>query len=56
MDSTLQPCLGQLMDHDDRPTESESKEEIDRFCDALISIKDEILKIAQGNTINLTIH
>ena len=30
------------------PTESESKEEIDRFCDALISIKDEILKIADG--------
>ena len=30
------------------PTESESKEEIDRFCEALISIKDEILKIAEG--------
>ena len=30
------------------PTESESKEEIDRFCEALISIKDEILKIADG--------
>ncbi len=30
------------------PTESESKEEIDRFCEALISIKNEILKIANG--------
>ena len=30
------------------PTESESKEEIDRFCEALISIKEEILKIADG--------
>ena len=30
------------------PTESESKEEIDRFCEALISIKGEILKIADG--------
>ena len=30
------------------PTESESKEELDRFCDALISIKDEILKTGTG--------
>ena len=30
------------------PTESESKEELDRFCEALISIKSEILKIADG--------
>ena len=30
------------------PTESESKEELDRFCDALISIKSEILKTANG--------
>ena len=30
------------------PTESESKEELDRFCDALISIKREILKTATG--------
>jgi len=30
------------------PTESESKEELDRFCEALISIKSEIQKIADG--------
>ena len=30
------------------PTESESKEELDRFCDALISIKSEILKTDNG--------
>ena len=30
------------------PTESESKNELDRFCEALISIKSEILKVANG--------
>ena len=30
------------------PTESESKEEIDRFCDALISIRAEIREIEEG--------
>ena len=30
------------------PTESESKEEIDRFCDALISIREEIHEIEAG--------
>ena len=30
------------------PTESESKEEIDRFCDALISIRAEISEIEEG--------
>ena len=30
------------------PTESESKEEIDRFCDALISIREEIREIEDG--------
>lgn len=30
------------------PTESESKAELDRFCDAMISIKSEIDKIARG--------
>ena len=30
------------------PTESESLEEIDRFCDALISIREEIAEIEQG--------
>ena len=40
------PVLGTLMIE---PTESESKEEIDRFCDAMISIKKEILLI-KNNT------
>ncbi len=30
------------------PTESESKEELDRFCDALISIREEIREIEEG--------
>ncbi|KAK8214148.1 glycine dehydrogenase-like protein [Phyllosticta capitalensis] len=30
------------------PTESESKEELDRFCDALISIRSEIAKVEKG--------
>ena len=30
------------------PTESESKDEIDRFCDAMISIKSEIDKVEKG--------
>ncbi|KAF4719890.1 hypothetical protein FOZ62_005608 [Perkinsus olseni] len=30
------------------PTESESKDELDRFCDALIEIKNEIDQIADG--------
>jgi glycine dehydrogenase len=30
------------------PTESESKEELDRFCDALIAIKSEMERIASG--------
>jgi glycine cleavage system protein P-like pyridoxal-binding family len=30
------------------PTESESKEELDRFCDALIAIRQEIAGIEQG--------
>lgn len=30
------------------PTESESQEEIDRFCDALISIREEIREIEEG--------
>jgi len=30
------------------PTESESKEELDRFCDALISIRKEIEAIEKG--------
>jgi glycine dehydrogenase len=30
------------------PTESESKEEIDRFCDAMISIRREAEEVIQG--------
>jgi len=30
------------------PTESESKEELDRFCDALISIRQEIREVEDG--------
>ncbi len=30
------------------PTESESKEELDRFCDALIAIRQEIREIEEG--------
>jgi glycine dehydrogenase len=39
------PVHGTLMVE---PTESESKEELDRFCDALIAIRGEILEIERG--------
>ncbi|GKD53863.1 P protein-like protein, partial [Tanacetum coccineum] len=39
------PVPGTLMIE---PTESESKAELDRFCDALISIREEIAEIEQG--------
>ena len=39
------PVAGTLMIE---PTESESKEELDRLCDALISIRKEIEDVAQG--------
>jgi glycine dehydrogenase len=39
------PVAGTLMIE---PTESESKAEIDRFCDALISIREEIRAIELG--------
>ncbi|MEX0856661.1 MAG: aminomethyl-transferring glycine dehydrogenase [Balneolaceae bacterium] len=39
------PVPGTLMIE---PTESESKEELDRFCDAMISIRDEIREIEEG--------
>ncbi|MFT5218805.1 MAG: glycine dehydrogenase [Planctomycetota bacterium] len=39
------PVAGTLMIE---PTESESKEEIDRFCDAMISIRAEIAEIEAG--------
>lgn len=32
------------------PTESEDKDELDRFCDAMISIRNEIKKIEEGNS------
>ncbi len=40
------PVHGTLMIE---PTESESKEELDRFCDALISIRKEIAEIENGS-------
>jgi glycine dehydrogenase len=30
------------------PTESESKEELDRFCDAMIAIREEIRRVETG--------
>jgi glycine dehydrogenase len=39
------PVVGTLMIE---PTESESKEELDRFCDAMISIKAEIDEVVNG--------
>jgi len=39
------PVPGTLMVE---PTESESKEELDRFCDALIAIREEIREIEEG--------
>jgi glycine dehydrogenase len=39
------PVAGTLMIE---PTESESKAELDRFCDALIAIREEIREIEQG--------
>jgi glycine dehydrogenase len=39
------PVPGTLMVE---PTESESKEELDRFCDAMLAIRDEIREIEQG--------
>lgn len=39
------PVAGTLMIE---PTESESREELDRFCDAMISIRQEIDRVARG--------
>ncbi|HSE53278.1 MAG TPA: aminomethyl-transferring glycine dehydrogenase [Gemmatimonadales bacterium] len=39
------PVAGTLMVE---PTESESKEELDRFCDAMIAIREEIREVEQG--------
>ncbi len=40
------PVAGTLMIE---PTESESKEELDRFCDAMIAIRQEIAKVEAGD-------
>ena len=40
------PVAGTLMIE---PTESESKAELDRFCDAMIAIRDEIRSVADGD-------
>jgi glycine dehydrogenase len=40
------PVAGTLMVE---PTESESKEELDRFCDAMLAIREEIREIENGN-------
>lgn len=39
------PVAGTMMIE---PTESETKEELDRFCDAMVSIREEIMQIEQG--------
>ncbi|TAK78832.1 MAG: glycine dehydrogenase (aminomethyl-transferring) [Aquabacterium sp.] len=39
------PVAGTLMVE---PTESESKVELDRFCDAMVAIREEICKVEQG--------
>jgi glycine dehydrogenase len=39
------PVAGTLMVE---PTESESKAELDRFCDAMIAIRDEIRRLRPG--------
>ncbi len=44
------PVAGTMMIE---PTESESKAEMDRFCDAMISIKEEINSITKDNTNNV---
>lgn len=41
------PVPGTLMVE---PTESESKEELDRFCDAMIAIRDEVRAIERGES------
>ena len=44
------PVAGTLMIE---PTESESKAELDRFCDALLSIKKEIDEVEEGDSNNV---
>ena len=40
------PVAGTLMIE---PTESESKEELDRFCDAMLKIREEVRQVEEGN-------
>ena len=42
------PVAGTLMIE---PTESESKEELDRFCDAMIAIREEIRAVERGDVV-----
>jgi glycine dehydrogenase len=42
------PVAGTLMIE---PTESESKEELDRFCEAMVSIKNEINEVLDGEVV-----
>ena len=44
------PVAGTMMIE---PTESESKQEMDRFCDAMISIKKEIDQVAKDDNSNV---
>ena len=37
------------------PTESEDKAELDRFCDALLSIREEIRAVEEGKPTGKTI-
>jgi glycine dehydrogenase len=47
------PVTGTLMIE---PTESESKDELDRFCEAMMSIRTEIKKIESGEPITWKDH
>jgi glycine dehydrogenase len=40
------PVTGTLMIE---PTESESKEELDRFCEAMLKIREEVRQVEEGN-------
>ena len=41
--------------NDDRTNESESKDELDRFCEAMISIRNEINDVVKENIIRIII-
>lgn len=50
--SYLLPFAGTLMIE---PTESETKAELDRFCDAMIAIREEIGEIESGKVRHLSV-